>query len=245
MIRELLPRALRRWLGLQRDRLTAAPKVGNVRFGGLRRLEPISRKFGTDRGQGIDRYYIERFLEANSGRIRGRVLEVGDTAYTRKFGGARVERSDVLHAVAGNPEATIVADLAAGEGIPSGAFDAVILTQTLQHIFDVREALRSVHRSLKPGGTLLATVPGISQISRYDMDRWGDFWRFTTLSLRRLAEQVFQPDRVAVRAHGNVLVAAAFLHGLAAQELEESELSRVDPDYELLITLEAVKEGAA
>jgi hypothetical protein len=34
---------------------------------------------------------------------------------------------------------------------------------------------------LKPGGVLLATVSGISQISRYDMYRWGDYWRFTTL----------------------------------------------------------------
>ena len=49
---------------------------------------------------------------------------------------------------------------------------------------------------------MLATVPGISQISRYDMDRWGDFWRFTTLSMRRLFEQSFAPADVAVTSRG-------------------------------------------
>jgi hypothetical protein len=88
---------------------------------------------------------------------------------------------------------------------------------------------------------LLATFPGISQISRYDMDRWGDYWRFTTLSARRLFEEVFPPGKVTVRAYGNVLAAVAFLHGLAAEELRRQELDYHDPDYELIITLRALK----
>ena len=45
-------------------------------FGALRRLQPFSTVFGSDRGTCIDRYYIERFLAANSSDIHGRVLEV-------------------------------------------------------------------------------------------------------------------------------------------------------------------------
>ena len=40
-----------------------APGVGSVDFGDLRRLEPVSREYGFDRGGVIDRYYNENFLE--------------------------------------------------------------------------------------------------------------------------------------------------------------------------------------
>jgi SAM-dependent methyltransferase len=134
----------------------------------------------------------------------------------------------------------LVGDLSSGEGLPAEAFDCIILTQTLHVVFDVRPAVRQVYRMLKPGGVLLATVPGISQISRYDMDRWGDFWRLTTLSARRLFEEV-GAETVDVEANGNVLAAIAFLHGLATEELRRDELDACDPDYELLISVRVVK----
>jgi SAM-dependent methyltransferase len=189
-----------------------------------------------DRGKPIDRYYIEQFLAANSQSIRGRVLEIGDATYTRQFG-SDVRQSDVLHAVAGNRQATIVGNLETGEGIPSNAFDCIILTQTLPFIFDVRSAISNCHRALRPGGTVLATVPGISQISRYDMDRWGDFWRFTDLSARRLFEQSF--EQVEVHSFGNVAVATAFLQGLALHEVPADELDQHDADYPVIITIAA------
>src|SRR6202035_2497766 len=52
------------------------PPVGWVRFGSLRRLQPVSRKFGYDRGTPISRYYIETFLKARKNDIRGRVVEI-------------------------------------------------------------------------------------------------------------------------------------------------------------------------
>jgi SAM-dependent methyltransferase len=203
-------------------------KYMRIRWGNLRRLNPISRVFGFDRGQPIDRYYIETFLQRHRADIYGRVLEIGDPGYTRKFGGDRVTHSDVLHAIPGNPQATLVGDLATGEGIPKGTFDCLILTQTLLFIYDVSEAIANCYAVLKPGGVLLATFPGISHISRYDMDRWGDYWRFTTLSAKRLFGEVFSPENVAVQSYGNVLTAIAFLHGLAAEELRKkrAELSR-------------------
>ncbi len=215
-----------------------------VRFGSLRRLSPISRTFGFDRGLPIDRYYIERFLLEHTGDIRGRTLEVADNTYTRRFGGGRVERSDVLHAAVGNPNATIIADLTGDDGLPTEAFDCIILTQTLHLIYDVRACARQLCRALKPGGVLLATVPGISQISRYDMERWGDYWRFTSLSARRLCEEA-GPMEVSVTSYGNVFTAIAFLHGLAAEELRQKELDYSDRDYELLIGVRAVKVANA
>jgi SAM-dependent methyltransferase len=214
--------------------------ASSVRFGTLRTVTPTSRVFGFDRGLPIDRYYIERFLAQHSPDIQGRVLEVADNTYTRQFGGSRVVVSDVLFATAGHPQATIVGDLSRGDGLPSDAFDCIILTQTLQFLYDVRASAQHLYRMLKPGGVLLATVPGISQISRYDMDRWGEFWRFTSMSARRLFEEVAPMD-IRVETHGNVLAAVAFLHGLATEELREDELNAVDPDYELLIAIRVEK----
>ncbi len=157
-------------------------RPSSVRWGGLRRTSPISRSFGLDRGNAIDRYYIEKFLLENAALVQGRVLEVGDAAYTQRFGRGHVASSDVLHAVAGNSEANLVGDLCTGEGIPKDTYDCIILTQTLPFIYDLKGAVAATRDALKPGGTLLVTLPGICQISRYDMERWGDYWRFTDLA---------------------------------------------------------------
>lgn len=237
----LVPDPLRRWAREQQRRYRMRPPLGWVRFGTLCRLSPISPIFGLDRGQSIDRHYIETFLKKHRADIRGRVLEVADAGYTRKFGGERVTQSDVLHALPGNPHATLVGDLATGQGVPKEAFDCMILTQTFQFIYDVRSAITTTHAAMKPAGVLLATLSGISQISRYDMERWGDYWRFTSLSARRLFEEVFPIGNVTVEAYGNVLSAIAFLHGLAEEELSKKQLDHQDPNYEVLITVRAVK----
>jgi SAM-dependent methyltransferase len=219
--------------------------VGWVRFGSLRRLAPLGDVFGLKRGHRLDlcldRYYIMQFLERHASDIQGHVLEIGGNTYTHRFGGTRVQQADVLHAAAGNPEATIVADLTCADHIPTHAFDCIILTQTLQYIYDLPAALRTVYRILKPGGVLLATCPGISQMSRHDAEQWGEYWRFTTFSVRRLIADVFPAAAVSVQGHGNVLVALAFLHGLLITELRREELEYHDPDYEVLITARAQK----
>ena len=220
------------------------PPVGLVRFGSLRRLSPIGRIFGSEWGQCIDRYYIESFLARHAADIYGHVLEVADNTYTRQFGGARVQQSDILHVSPHHPGATITADLTCAEHLQSETFDCVIFTQTLQFIYDVRAALCTLYRLLKPGGVLLATGNGISQIARWDMDHWGEYWRFTSLSAHKLFTEVFPASYVAVQAHGNVLAAMAFLHGLVSEELRQDELDYFDPDYEVLITIRAVKPTA-
>jgi glycosyltransferase involved in cell wall biosynthesis len=239
--RRTLPTPFRRWLRAQLDGSEYSPGVGWVHFGSLRRITPISPSWGFDRGLPVDRYYIERFLSQHAWDIRGHVLEIGNSTYTSKFGGNRVTQSDVLHVVEGNPKATLVADLTRGEQIPGDAYDCIVFTQTLQFIYDVRATLKTLYRILKPGGILLATFPGISKISRYDMEHWGDYWRFTTLSSRKLFEEVFPSEHSTVKAFGNVCTALAFLHGLAAQELRQEELDHLDPDYEVLIAVRAMK----
>jgi glycosyltransferase involved in cell wall biosynthesis len=242
--RRALPVTVYRWLRDRRNGPEAHLPVGLVSFGNLRRLTPISRVFGFDRGTPVDRHYIENFLAGHAADIRGRVLEVGDDAYTRRFGGERVTHRDVLHVSADNPQATIIADLASADHIPSDTFDCIILTQTLHLIYDVRAALSTLRRILRPGGVLLTTFPGITQIDEFD---WGGswYWAFTALSAQRLFEEAFGSRSIKVETRGNVLAAIAFLHGIALEELRKDELDYNDPHYQVIITVRAVKEAAS
>lgn len=220
-------------------RLSTPPRRPSP-FGEPRSVEPVSREWGYDRGLPVDRYYIERFLARQRDDVRGRVLEVGDRGYTRRFGEDRVARSDVLHVAPGNREATLVGDLAHADHIPADTFDCIILTQTLQLVYDLPAAVRTVHRILKPGGVLLATFPGLTRSSRTEWPgSW--FWRLTPDSARRLFEAVFPPRDLRVASHGNVLAACAFLYGLATEELDADELDHEDPDYDVTVTVRAVK----
>lgn len=220
------------------------PPFGRVRLGDLRRLSPVSRRFGFDRGSPIDRYYIDAFLSSHSQDIRGRVLEIGDDRYARKYGAGRITRTEVLHVEEGNPQATIVADLTRADHVPSDAFDCIIFTEVLEHVYDVPAVIRTLYRILRPGGVVLATFNGISQISRGDMNRWGDYWRFTNLSASRLFGEVFPRGHLTVVSFGNVLAAVAFLHGLAAEELTRAELDYRDPEYQVTIAVRADKPRA-
>lgn len=244
LAKRILPASTRRWI-VQRH-LQALPPVGLVRFGGLRRLTPVSLGFGFDRGTPVDRYYIEQFLAARAGDgdVRGRVLEIGDDRYARQFEASsrhRVASVDVLDVDASNEQATIVADLASAEHVPSDSFDCIICTQVLLLVYDVTAAIRTLHRILAPGGVLLLTLPGISKLCREEAERVGDYWRFTSFSVRRLLDDVFRSGEVTVEVHGNVLAAVAFLHGLAAEELTPRELDSVDEDFQVTIAARARK----
>lgn len=209
----------------------------------FRSVRPKSQKFGFDRGGPINHYYIEKFIEENAQYINGTVLEVAESRYSKKFA-KKIKKFEVLHIYNNNPKATIVADLANVNSLPENLVDCFILTQTLNFIYDFKSALRGTYRLLKPGGTLLATVSGISQISRYDMDRWGDYWRFTTLSCERIFKEVFGAENVTVDFYGNCLSARAFLNGQSSLELTKKELDYKDNDYQVLITIRAHKETA-
>jgi SAM-dependent methyltransferase len=234
----------RKWVAA-RHRLWGVPKTGHVSFGDLRRVEPFARHFGTDRGQAIDRHYIEAFLRSHSTDIRGRVLEVGDDSYSRKFGGQRITHSDVLNVDAQNPRATIVADLEDAPQIPTDSFDCIILTQVLHLIYEPRSAVRTLHRILKPGGVLLLTTPGLSQVPHGTVWAHTWYWAFTELATLRMLQEAFGKGRVAVTSSGNVFSATAMLYGLAAQDLGASDLEVHDPDYPVIINARAQKRPAA
>jgi len=217
------------------------PQPSDVDFGDFLSPDPISNLFGFDRGTPIDRYYIELFLDSYKTDIRGVCLEVAEDIYTMRFGEDRVERSDTLHATGVEKNCTIVGDLTDLNEVKDGTYDCIVLTQVLQFIFDIPAAVREIHRILKPGGVCLATGGGIAQISRYDMDRWGEYWRFTDLGARRLFEANFDSKDIEVVTYGNTGSAVAFLEGLTVEELSPEFLNAHNPDYQVVIGICARK----
>lgn len=209
------------------------PPVGHVDFGDLYRTAPLSTRFGKDRGGPVDRIYIENFLQANRSLVKGRVLEVANNHYTKTIGGAAVTRSDVLHIEENYPGATIIADLGSPINLDENLFDCIILTQTLQFIYDCPQAVANCYKILKPGGCLLLTVPGISHIGK---DPWNWYWSFTSFSVRRMLSGVFGEKGTTVEAFGNLLTASAFLYGMGKAEIKQKDYDLHDPAYQVIIT---------
>jgi len=214
-----------------------------VNFNDPLRAEPVSRLFGLDRGQPIDRYYIEKFLESNREFIKGNVLEVAEDRYSRMFADpAGQPVFHILHVEEGNTPGRLRGDLTRPGTLPESQYACFICTQTFNFIFEVQQAVEGAYRLLKPGGILLATVAGISQISAYDRDRWGDYWRFTAQSAEKLFFRVFGKDNVELKVYGNLPAAKTLLEGLAVEDLPDPALlDHPDPEYPVIIGIVAKK----
>lgn len=199
--------------------------------------KPVSDVFGFDRGTPVDRVYIERFLAAHQAEIRGSVLEVGETRYVSRFGADRPTHVDVLDIRSDNPVATIVADLTDTAALPESQFDCIIVTQVLFLLSDMESGVRSLHRMLKPGGTLLLSVPVTSRICDDEPDQW----RLTSRGLKWLVDRVFGPGVGHVEAHGNLTTSIAFLRGMAAEDMSPRFFADDDPRFELVAFAHAIR----
>ena len=225
-------------------RALEARGVPRVSFGDLGRVEPISPRWGRDRGTPIDRYYIERFLQRHAPDIRGRVLEVREPMYSARFGGDAVTARDVVDRDPANPAATIVTDLRAATDIADATYDCVILTQTLQLVDDMPAVVAECRRMLRPGGVLLATAPSMIRVDdEAGVD--GDFWRLTEASARKLFADVFPAGAFDVSTFGNVKACTAFLQGVSVEEMSAADLDHADARFPLVVTIRAVKPAQA
>ena len=200
----------------------------------LAETEPISRLYGNDRGTPIDRYYIEKFLQKESIRIKKdglRVLEVGEDTYSRKY----IPNStyEVLNYSEGM-------DLTVDGTISENFYDVFIATQVFHQIYQVKKAIAGANRLLKKGGVMLATVCG-TIVKPARNDEYDHYWGFTVSSITNLMKEVFNGE-LRIQSFGNVAVATAFIQGISAEEMSESVMEVNDPDYPVCISIFARKE---
>jgi SAM-dependent methyltransferase len=99
-------------------------------------------------------------------------------------------------------------------------------------------AVKQLRRSLRPGGILLMTVPGITPVRPGRDYSW--HWSVTEDSLPRLLAQAFDPAAVSVETFGNLFAATAFLHGAAVEEIPAEKLDSFDPAYPVTVAARAV-----
>ena len=200
-------------------------------------ISPMSYLWGSDRGLPIHQYYLEQFLEENSGSIRGRCLEFLDDNYTVRYGRDKVEKKDILHIDTANPNATIVADLTKPNSIQDNLFDCIICTHVLHVIFELDKVVSELYRILKLGGVLLVGVPHISMCGK----GVHELWRFTPEGLHQILAQHFGQDYVTTKGCGNSLTAAGEIRGLVAHEFTKKELDYCDERFALEVCGRAVK----
>ncbi len=133
---------------------------------------------------------MNRFVERAAAAIPAgsRVLDLGagEGRYRERFGGRRYWAVDLALGDArwDYGDLDVLADL---HRLPfrDGAADAVVATQTLEHLRDPRSFFLEVARVLRPGGSLHATAP--QGFREHQAPH--DYWRFTRYSLRMLAEE--------------------------------------------------------
>ena len=115
------------------------------------------------------RMQVEHWVYARRGELGRFVMDVGQSDAPRRWVGPGyftlgLYESDVLGNLISLP-------------VKDGALDGAILTEVLEHCTDPSQAVREVHRALKPGGVLLATSPFLWPW--HGGPSYDDYWRFT------------------------------------------------------------------
>ena len=141
---------------------------------------------------------------------------------------------------AANPKATVIADLTKEGSLPDEAYDTIVMTQTLHVTEDDDGGFRTLWRACaRAGRSSSAALRGT------DRPRAGrvDSWRYTPNGLRRKLPRLFPDAQVEVEGFGNVLAGAAYLYGIAVQELSSAELDVRDPGFPIVVCARIEKPG--
>lgn len=196
----------------------------------------ISNDFGFQRGKPIDRVYIENFISQHVEKISGVCLEFGDTSYIDLFGKSVTEKYSFNYSNEPSEQNNnIMGDLTKLDTLSIDSFDCILCINVLNFIYDLPVAAEGLKKLLKPNGKIIITIAGVaSHISRYDMDRWGDYWRFTDKSAAKLFKEAgFHIEKI--QTYGNPYACSAQINGYSMEDLSKEKVVKSDPDYQLLV----------
>jgi len=208
----------------------------------------VDDHYGGTRGSSFGRAYIDEYI-ADSVSLENRsglkILEVGDSQYTSRF--FPDCESYVLEFIPNSPlvidpiNHKILGDLTFDSKLDP-SFDIIVSTCTLAFTKNPFTAIKSYERILKPGGTLIGVEPFLMQISEWDYEEYGEYFRFTDLGLRQLISTSFEGSPyVKVSALGNRQTTLAQLHGLVLEDGIQ-DMTRHESKYATLFGYYVTKE---
>jgi len=119
------------------------------------RYAPLLRLLGESSGRkllevGCGAGFLLRAAERSGWRVTGIELSEEGSRFARERLGLDVRREQAEHTT-----------------FAPGTFDAAVMFDTIEHLFDPRAVLRSVSQALVPGGTLLVSTPNFNALSRH------------------------------------------------------------------------------
>lgn len=140
-----------------------------------------------DRGPGMGTAWRQanwKFLHAQVTRLSsdGLILDVG--AGRGDFSAALQNHHSLALEVYPYPEVDLVCDLTRINPFRPASFEAVLLLNVLEHVYDSHALLETLSSLLKPGGVLIIAVPFMVKLHQTPVD----FVRYTHFALQRLGE---------------------------------------------------------
>ena len=201
----------------------------------LRSIKKHSEKFGFDRGTPIDRYYIDHFLKnLNLENNFNRSLEFGEILYSDSF---KVKEKYFLshpeyetRDIASNQ---ILFDLNSEHSYEGTKFDLILSTNVINFTKNPFVSIKHHIDMLNSRGTLVLTVSASMPISKFDAERWGDYWRFTPDGLNQLLRTL--NCEYHIKSFGSFVTSIAFLCGLSAEEIDATDLNKNDDSYPIVV----------
>jgi SAM-dependent methyltransferase len=118
--------------------------------------------------------------------IHGRLIDLGcgDMPFKAMLA-SQVSTYDSLDYYPRSKAVTYTADIQNMAVVASDAYDSALCIEVLEHVPDPFKAACEIYRILKPGGTLVLSVPHLSRLH----DEPHDYYRYTRYGVQRLLEQ--------------------------------------------------------
>ena len=145
-----------------------------------------------------------RDMRSTLATLGGRIVDVGcgDQPYRKWF--RRVDSYTGLDVYAG-PHVDVVIDGVSAWPLESASADVVVCTQVLEHVPDLQRTYSEITRILRPGGTLVLSVPFLYN----EHGAPADYRRFSVHGVEMLLAEEF--DVQATKVQGRVASTTAIL----------------------------------
>jgi len=124
---------------------------------------------------------FQRTVPAIREHTRGNVIDIGcgDLPYSSIIV-QKAERYDTIDIERRVPEVKFLGNVEKMEALADAEYDPAICLDVLEHVPHPFTALGEIHRVLRPGGTLVLTVPHLSRLH----EEPHDYFRYTKHGLR-------------------------------------------------------------